>query len=165
MRHAKKGNHLGRTASHRAALLSNLANSLILHKRIVTTIAKAKALRTYVEPLLTKAKEDTIINRRTLFAYLKQKESIKELYRTIAQKIADRPGGYTRIIKLGHRQGDGAETALIELVDFNTIYSADPSTVTKTADSKKTTRRSKKKTTHTDEKAEIISASVGTEKV
>lgn len=119
MRHGKKNNHLGRTSSHRKALLSNLAGSLILHKRIETTLAKAKELRKYVEPLLTKSKDDSTHSRRVVFSYLKEKEVVKELYSVVADKIADRPGGYTRIIKLGNRLGDNAEVALIELVDFN----------------------------------------------
>ena len=119
MRHGKKDNHLGRTASHRKAMLSNMASSLIIHKRIETTLAKAKELRKYVEPLLTRAKEDSTHNRRIVFSYLNDKESTKELFGTVSDKIADRPGGYTRIIKLGNRLGDAAETALIELVDFN----------------------------------------------
>ncbi|KAA0991081.1 50S ribosomal protein L17 [Dyadobacter aurulentus] len=119
MRHGKKDNHLGRTASHRKAMLSNMASSLILHKRIETTLAKAKELRKYVEPLLTRAKEDSTHNRRIVFSYLNDKESTKELFGTVSDKIASRPGGYTRIIKLGNRLGDAAETALIELVDFN----------------------------------------------
>ncbi|ODS84644.1 MAG: 50S ribosomal protein L17 [Cytophagaceae bacterium SCN 52-12] len=119
MRHGKKDNHLGRTSSHRKALLSNLAGSLIQHKRIETTLAKAKELRKYVEPLLTKAKDDSTHSRRVVFSYLKDKEIVKELYNVVADKIADRPGGYTRIIKLGNRLGDNAEVALIELVDFN----------------------------------------------
>jgi large subunit ribosomal protein L17 len=119
MRHGKKNNHLGRTSSHRKALLSNLAGSLIVHKRIETTLAKAKELRKYVEPLLTKSKDDSTHSRRVVFSYLKQKDVVKELYNVVADKIADRPGGYTRIIKLGNRLGDNAETALIELVDFN----------------------------------------------
>lgn len=121
MRHGKSFNHLGRTASHRQAMLSNMASSLIIHKRIKTTVAKAKALRGYVEPLLTKAKEDTTHNRRTVFAYLQNKESVKELFDTVANKIANRPGGYTRIIRLGTRLGDNAEMCLIELVDFNEL--------------------------------------------
>jgi len=137
MRHGKKFNHLGRTASHRKALLSNMACSLIEHKRINTTVAKAKALRVYVEPLLTKAKEDTTHNRRTVFSYLKNKEAVTELFRTIAPKIAERNGGYCRIIKTGFRLGDGADTAMIELVDFNELYSAK-------SDAKKTTRRSRR---------------------
>jgi large subunit ribosomal protein L17 len=119
MRHGKKVNHLGRTAEHRQALLSNLASSLILHKRISTTVAKAKALRQYVEPLITKSKEDTTHSRRTVFSYLQNKESVKELFGDVAGKIAARPGGYTRILKLGARQGDNAELAIIELVDYN----------------------------------------------
>lgn len=119
MRHGKKDNHLGRTASHRKAMLSNMASSLIIHKRIETTLAKAKELRKYVEPLLTRAKEDSTHNRRVVFSYLNDKESTKELFGVVSDKIADRPGGYTRIIKLGNRLGDAAETCLIELVDFN----------------------------------------------
>ena len=137
MRHGKKFNHLGRTASHRKALLSNMACSLIEHKRINTTVAKAKALRVYVEPLLTKAKEDTTHNRRTVFSYLQNKEAVTELFRTIAPKIAERNGGYCRIIKTGFRLGDGADTAMIELVDFNELYSAK-------SEAKKTTRRSRR---------------------
>ena len=121
MRHGKKNNHLGRTASHRKSLLSNLANSLILNKRIVTTVAKAKELRKYVEPLLTKSKEDSTHNRRIVFSYLKNKESIKALFGDVSEKIANRNGGYTRIIKLGTRSGDAAETAMIELVDYNEL--------------------------------------------
>src|ERR1700679_837515 len=122
MRHGDKINNLSRTASHRRALLSNLAIQLITHKKIVTTLAKAKSLRTYVEPLITKAKDNTTHQRRVVFSYLQDKEAITELFGTIATKIAGRPGGYTRIIKLGARVGDNAETALIELVDFNEIY-------------------------------------------
>lgn len=124
MRHGKKVNHLGRTASHRKALLSNMASSLILEKRITTTVAKAKALRKYVEPLLTKSKSDTTHSRRTVFSYLQNKESVKELFGSVASKIAERAGGYTRIIKMGDvRLGDNADMCLIELVDFNTLYS------------------------------------------
>jgi large subunit ribosomal protein L17 len=123
MRHGKKFNHLGRKTAHRQALLSNLASSLILHKRITTTVAKAKELRKYVEPLLTKSKEDTTHSRRVVFSYLGNKESVKTLFAEVASKIADRPGGYTRIIKLADtRQGDNAEMCLMELVDFNTLY-------------------------------------------
>ncbi|HCL83467.1 MAG TPA: 50S ribosomal protein L17 [Chitinophagaceae bacterium] len=122
MRHGDKIKNLGRTASHRSALLSNLAGQLITHKRIVTTLAKAKALRTFIEPLITKAKENTTHQRRVVFSYLQDKEAVHELFGTVAEKIAGRPGGYTRIIKLGMRSGDAAETALIELVDFNDIY-------------------------------------------
>ncbi len=140
MRHGKKFNHLGRTASHRSALLSNMACSLIEHKRINTTVAKAKALRVYVEPLLTKAKEDTTHNRRIVFSYLQNKEAVAELFRTVAPKIAERNGGYTRIIKTGFRPGDAADTALIELVDFNELYNPN-------AEEKKATRRSRRSTT------------------
>jgi large subunit ribosomal protein L17 len=122
MRHGVKLNHLSRTSAHRKALLSNLACELIRHKRINTTLAKAKALRVYVEPLLTRGKTDSTHNRRIVFSYLQEKEAIKELFGSISEKIANRPGGYTRIIKLGKRVGDNAEVALIELVDFNEIY-------------------------------------------
>ena len=122
MRHGKKINHLGRTDSHRKAMLANMASSLILHKRITTTLAKAKALRVYVEPILTKAKSDTTHSRRTVFSYLQDKETVTILFREIAEKIANRPGGYTRIIKMENRLGDNAEMALIELVDYNTVY-------------------------------------------
>ncbi|ASW74938.1 50S ribosomal protein L17 [Chryseobacterium piperi] len=149
MRHGKKFNHLGRTASHRSALLSNMACSLIEHKRINTTVAKAKALRVYVEPLLTKAKEDTTHNRRIVFSYLQNKEAVTELFRTVAPKIAERNGGYTRIIKTGFRQGDAADMALIELVDFNELYNPN-------AEEKKTTRRSRRATTA--KKAETVVA-------
>ncbi|MDF3027747.1 MAG: ribosomal protein [Fluviicola sp.] len=136
MRHGKKFNHLGRKTAHRGAMLSNMACSLIEHKRISTTIAKAKALRVYVEPILTKSKDDTTHNRRTTFSYLKSKEAVTELFRTIAPKIADRPGGYTRIIRTGYRLGDNAEMCLIELVDFNEVYTA--------GEKKTTTRRSRR---------------------
>lgn len=119
MRHNRKINHLSRKSGHRKALLSNMAGSLILHKRIETTLAKAKALRVYIEPLLTKSKDDTMHSRRVVFQYLKNKYAVSELFRTIAPKIADRPGGYTRVLKTGFRKGDAAEMALIELVDFN----------------------------------------------
>ena len=123
MRHGKKINHLGRTDSHRKAMLANMASSLILHKRITTTLAKAKALRTYVEPLITKSKSDPTHSRRTVFSYLKDKESVSILFREVAEKVATRPGGYTRILKLANRLGDNAEMAMIELVDYNTTYS------------------------------------------
>ena len=119
MRHGKKINHLGRTAAHRKAMLSNMAASLILNKRISTTVAKAKSLRKYVEPLLTKSKNDTTHSRRTVFAYLQEKEAVKELFDEVAGKIANRPGGYTRILKTGYRLGDNAEMCVIELVDYN----------------------------------------------
>lgn len=136
MRHNRKINHLGRKSAHRKALLSNMACSLILHKRIRTTLAKAKALRLYVEPLLTKSKEDTTHSRRIVFSYLRQKEVVSELFGEVAQKIANRPGGYTRILKLGNRLGDNAEMCMIELVDYNTTY-----TDVKKEEVKKTTRR------------------------
>ena len=119
MRHNKKFNHLGRTASHRNAMLANMAISLIMHKRITTTLAKAKALKMYVEPLITRSKDDTTNSRRVVFSYLQNKFAVTELFKVIAEKVADRPGGYTRIIKLGTRQGDAAEVAFIELVDFD----------------------------------------------
>lgn len=144
MRHGKKINHLGRTSAHRKAMLSNMASSLILHKRIATTVAKAKALRKYVEPLLTKSKNDTTHSRRIIFSYLQDKESLKELFGEVAGKIANRPGGYTRILKTGNRLGDNADMCIIELVDYNenmlvaTAEGAKP----------KTRRRSKKKDTN-----------------
>ena len=122
MRHGKKFNHLGRKAAHRKAMLSNMACSLIDHKRINTTVAKAKALKQYVEPLITKAKNDSTHSRRVVFSYLRQKETIKELFGAVSSKVGDRPGGYTRIIKTGNRLGDNAEMCMIELVDFNEIY-------------------------------------------
>ena len=141
MRHNKAINHLGRKSGHRKALLANMATSLILHKRIETTVAKAKALKMYVETLITKCKEDTTHSRRVVFSYLKNKEAVTELFRTVAPKIADRPGGYTRVLKTGFRQGDGADMALIELVDFNeAALAAAPKKA-----AKKTTRRSSKK--------------------
>ncbi|MGF7074241.1 50S ribosomal protein L17 [Mucilaginibacter sp. 3215] len=136
MRHGNKNNHLGRTTSHRKAMLANMASSLILHKRITTTLAKAKVLRGYVEPLLTKSKNDTTQSRRTVFSYLQDKDATSIVFREIAEKIANRPGGYTRIIKLENRLGDNAEMAIIELVDYNTVYGADAA-----APAKKSTRR------------------------
>ena len=143
MRHGKKINHLGRTHSHRAALLSNMAASLILHKRINTTLAKAKALRKYVEPIITRSKDDSTHSRRTVFSYLQNKEAVTELFREVGPKVADRPGGYTRIIKLENRPGDNADMCMMELVDFNLIYGGDGKSGTTPA--KKTTRRSSKK--------------------
>jgi large subunit ribosomal protein L17 len=133
MRHGKKHNHLGRTDSHRKAMLSNMASSLILHKRITTTLAKAKELRKYVEPLITKSKSDTTHSRRTVFAYLKDKETVSLLFREVAEKVATRPGGYTRIVKLGNRLGDNAEMALIELVDYNEVFTKGGAVVEKKA--------------------------------
>ena len=135
MRHGKKFNHLGRKSAHRKAMLSNMACSLIEHKRINTTVAKAKALRTFVEPLLTKSKTDSTHSRRTVFSYLQSKEAVSELFREVAPKIADRPGGYTRIIRTGYRLGDNAEMCMIELVDFNDMY---------TNEKAKKTRRSRR---------------------
>jgi large subunit ribosomal protein L17 len=137
MRHGKKFNHLGRKTAHRAAMLSNMACSLIEHKRITTTVAKAKALRVYVEPLITKSKTDSTHSRRTVFSYLKQKDVVSELFRDIAPKVAGRPGGYTRIIRTGYRLGDNAEMCMIELVDFNELMLSN-------AEAKKTTRRSRR---------------------
>ncbi|MFD2583653.1 50S ribosomal protein L17 [Pedobacter vanadiisoli] len=141
MRHGKKVNHLGRTDSHRKAMLANMATSLIKAKRITTTLAKAKALRTYVEPLITKAKNDTTHSRRTVFSYLQDKDVITILFREVAEKVANRPGGYTRIIKLNNRQGDNAEMALIELVDYNEVYGKE----VEAKEEKKTTRRGRSK--------------------
>lgn len=140
MRHGKKINHLGRTHSHRKALLSNMAASLILHKRINTTLAKAKALRKYVEPIITRGKDDSTHSRRTVFSYLQDKDAVTELFREVAPKIGDRPGGYTRIIKLENRPGDNAEMCMMELVDFNLIYGGDGKAAA--APAKKATRRS-----------------------
>ena len=140
MRHKKAINHLGRKDGHRKAMLANMASSLIMHKRITTTLAKAKALKTYVEPLITKSKEDTTHSRRTVFSYLKNKEAVKELFSIIAPRIADRPGGYTRVLHTGFRQGDGADMALIELVDFNEAALASAK-----AEARKATRRSRAK--------------------
>ena len=140
MRHKKAINHLGRKDGHRKAMLANMASSLIMHKRINTTVAKAKALKTYVEPLITKSKEDTTHSRRTVFSYLKNTEAVKELFSIIATRIADRPGGYTRVLHTGFRQGDGADMALIELVDFNEAALASAK-----AEARKATRRSRAK--------------------
>lgn len=138
MRHGKKINQLGRTTAHRKSMLANMASSLIEHKRINTTVTKAKSLKNFVEPLITKSKEDTTHNRRLVFAKLRQKEAVTELFREVAAKVGDRPGGYTRIIKLGNRLGDNADMAMIELVDYNEIYKAGKD------EAKKTTRRSRR---------------------
>lgn len=151
MRHNKKFNHLGRTASHRGAMLANMAISLIMHKRITTTVAKAKALKKYVEPLITRSKEDTTNNRRVVFSHLQNKFAIKELFGVVAPKVGDRPGGYTRIIKLGTRQGDAAEVAFIELVDFDEAMA-------KTPKAAKKTRRAGKKAAAATEVAEAPAA-------
>jgi large subunit ribosomal protein L17 len=139
MRHGKKHNHLGRTTSHRKAMLANMTCSLIEHKRINTTVAKAKALRVFAEPLITKSKTDTTHNRRIVFSYLRDKFAVTELFKEVSVKVADRPGGYLRIIKLGNRQGDNAPMAMIELVDYNEIYNPNGKKV------KKTTRRGRSK--------------------
>ena len=142
MRHNKAFNHLGRKSGHRKAMLANMGSSLLLHKRIETTLAKAKALRVYLEPLITKSKEDSTHSRRSVFSYLKQKEAVTELFRVIAPKVADRPGGYLRIVKTGFRVGDAAEMAIIELVDFNEAALA---SAPKKEAKKATTRRSRAK--------------------
>ena len=141
MRHGKKFNHLGRKTAHRKAMLSNMAGSLIEHKRVMTTVQKAKALRKVIEPLVTRSKENTTHNRRVAFAVLRQKEVVTELFNVVGPKVGDRPGGYTRIIKTGNRQGDNAEMCMIELVDFNDMYGKD--------EKKKTTRRSRRAKTET----------------
>lgn len=149
MRHSKKFNHLSRKSAHRKAMLSNMATSLIMHKRITTTVAKAKALRTYVEPLITRSKEDTTHSRRMVFSYLQSKEAVNELFREISTKIANRPGGYTRIIKMGNRLGDNAEICLIELVDYNELLLG-ASTSAK-AETRKRSRRGSGKAKETSE--------------
>lgn len=147
MRHNKKFNHLGRTASHRSAMLSNMAISLIKHKRITTTLAKAKALKKFVEPLITRAKDDTTNSRRVVFRYLQDKEAVNELFKEISVKVGDRPGGYTRVIKLGLRKGDAAPIAFIELVDYNENMAKTPK-----AEAKKT-RRSRRSTKKVEDEA------------
>jgi len=167
MRHRNKVNHLGRKSGHRKAMLANMASSLIIHKRIETTVAKAKALRVYVEPLITKSKLDTTHSRRTVFAYLKDKDAVSELFRVVSPKIADRPGGYTRILKTGFRAGDAADMAMIELVDFNELALAG----TTKKEEKKTTRRGRSKAskakveTETAEKVTADQAQAADEKV
>lgn len=164
MRHGKKDNHLSRTHSHREAMLENMATSLIMHKRIETTVAKAKELRKFVEPILTRAKDDTFQNRRVVFQSLHNKETIKELFGAVADKIANRPGGYTRIIKLGNRAGDNAETCLIELVDFNELLLAAvaekaTATTTRTRRSRRGTG-SRQEAATTDVEAPVATATV-----
>ena len=154
MRHNKKFNHLGRQAGHRKAMLSNMAVSLILHKRIKTTVAKAKAVQMFIEPIVTKAKEDTTHQRRVVFSYLKQKEAVTELFRTIAPKIMERPGGYTRILKTGFRLGDAADMCIIEFVDFNETYTFGREAAAPAEEAKPKTRRSRKKSTETEDGAE-----------
>ena len=158
MRHNKNFNHLGRQAGHRKAMLSNMASSLILHKRIETTVAKAKAVRQFIEPLVTRSKEDTTHSRRIVFSYLKQKEAVTELFRTIAPKIAERPGGYTRILKTGFRLGDGADMCIIEFVDFNEAYTLGV-TPAPASEAKPKTRRSRKKATDAVEDATVVKKS------
>ena len=148
MRHNKKFNHLGRTASHRGSMLSNMASSLILHKRITTTLAKAKALKKFVEPLITRSKEGDTNNRRVVFRYLQNKEAVKELFNVVAEKVGDRPGGYTRVIKLGTRQGDAAPIAFIELVDFDENMAKAPK-------AEKKTRRSRRSAAKKAEEAPV----------
>lgn len=160
MRHGKKFNHLSRTASHRNAMLSNMASSLILHKRITTTVAKAKALRKYVEPLITKAKDDTTHSRRVAFSYLQNKDSVSTLFGEVAEKVANRPGGYTRILKTGTRLGDNAEMCIMELVDYNELMLKDA------APAKAKTRRSRRgKGGKKDETAQAVEAAETTEVV
>jgi large subunit ribosomal protein L17 len=158
MRHRKKFNHLGRTSSHRKAMLSNMASSLILHKRIKTTVAKAKALRMYVEPLITKSKDDSTTQRRVVFGYLNNKYAVSELFREIAGKVGDRPGGYTRILKLGNRLGDNAEMCYIELVDYNEnmLTESKPK-------AEKKTRRRRKKASPAEETATVETENSSTE--
>ena len=151
MRHNKKFNHLGRTASHRKAMLSNMAISLIMHKRITTTVAKAKALKKYVEPLVTRSKDDTTNSRRVVFSYLQNKNAVTELFKTVAPKVGDRPGGYTRIIKLGSRQGDAADVCFIELVDFDENMAKAPKAAKKT-------RRSRRSSSATPSEAPVEAA-------
>ena len=142
MRHGKKINHLGRKSAHRKAMLSNMATSLILHKRISTTLAKAKALRTYVEPLITRSKEDSTHSRRLVFSYLQSKEAVSELFREVSQKVAERPGGYTRILKTGNRLGDNADMCIVELVDYNeTMLSAKEPVKAKATRRRRTTKK------------------------
>lgn len=161
MRHGKKVNHLSRTDSHRRAMLANMASSLILHKRITTTLAKAKALRVYVEPIITKSKDDTTHSRRTVFSYLQNKEVVTILFREVAAKVANRPGGYTRIIKMGNRLGDNASMALIELVDYNEIYTSGDAV----AEKKSTRRRGSKAKKADDTPAVAAKAAPKAEKV
>ncbi len=150
MRHGKKVAHLGRTNNHRKAMLANMASSLIEHKRINTTVAKAKALKQFVEPLVTRSKEDTTHNRRVVFSALRNKYAVTELFRIVSEKVGDRPGGYTRIIKLGNRLGDNADMALIELVDFNEVYETDK------PKKKKSRRRGAKKAAPAEVAAEVV---------
>ncbi|NJK98146.1 MAG: 50S ribosomal protein L17 [Bacteroidales bacterium] len=161
MRHSRKVNHLGRTSSHRKAMLANMAASLILHKRIKTTTAKAKALRVYVEPLITKSKDDSTHSRRVVFDYLQNKEAVAELFREVSPKVAERPGGYTRILRIGNRMGDSAEMCIMELVDFNEAMLAAKADTSKTG---KRRRRGGKKKSEAEVHAEPAAATVKEEK-
>jgi len=161
MRHRKSFNHLGRTTAHRKAMLSNMASSLIMHKRITTTVAKAKALRGYVEPLITKAKEDSTHSRRMVFSYLQDKEAVTELFREVAKKVGDRPGGYSRIIKLGNRLGDNADMAMMELVDFNENLLSDAPA--KKAKSSQRRRGGKKKSEEITADKKVVTPEVAVE--
>jgi large subunit ribosomal protein L17 len=158
MRHNKKINHLGRKSAHRQALLSNMASSLILHKRIDTTVAKAKALRIYVEPLITKSKDDTTHSRRVVFSYLQSKEAVTELFRNVSAKIGDRPGGYTRILRTGNRLGDNADMCMMELVDFNEamLGTKDDSKKAKKARSRRGSGKKGKETTEPKDKKDVV---------
>jgi len=162
MRHQRVINHLGRTSSHRKAMLANMASSLILHKKITTTTAKAKALRTYIEPLITKSKEDSTHSRRIVFSYLKDKQAVSELFREVSPKIAERPGGYTRILKIGNRIGDNAELCVLELVDYNVNMLGGEAAKPKTTRRKRTTR---KKTEGEEKPVPTAKAKAGTGKV
>jgi large subunit ribosomal protein L17 len=165
MRHGKKINHLGRTSAHRKAMLSNMATSLILHKRISTTLAKAKALRTYVEPLITRSKDDSTHSRRLVFSYLQSKEAVSELFREISKKVAERPGGYTRILKTGNRLGDNADMCLVELVDYNeTMISTKEQIKTKTTRRRRTAKKVTEETSPAAEVQPEVSAEEKVEK-
>jgi large subunit ribosomal protein L17 len=165
MRHGKKINHLGRTSSHRKAMLSNMATSLILHKRISTTLAKAKALKTYVEPLITRSKEDSTNSRRLVFSYLQSKEAVSELFREVSQKIADRPGGYTRILKTGNRLGDNADMCILELVDYNeTMLSSKEPAKAKATRRRRSTKKTTEEVATAEESAKEVTAEEKVEK-
>lgn len=161
MRHGKKVNHLSRKTGHRKSMLANMACSLIMHKRINTTVAKAKALKIFVEPLVTKSKEDTTHNRRTVFSYLREKDAVTELFRDVAVKVADRPGGYTRIIKLGNRLGDNADMAMIELVDFNELYNGGKKEVKKSR-SRRGGKAKKEETVAQEQEEQVVQENIET---
>ncbi|HOA09346.1 MAG TPA: 50S ribosomal protein L17 [Tenuifilaceae bacterium] len=163
MRHNRKVNHLSRTSAHRKAMLSNMASSLILHKRINTTVAKAKALRIYVEPLITKSKNDTTHSRRVVFSYLQNKYAVTELFREVSQKVADRPGGYTRILKTGTRLGDNADMCIIELVDYNTNYVKESAGKTEAKRTRRGGSRAKKEETPAVESPKSATSEVNSE--